>query len=258
MKVFAVHTDKITAKDKNLFEFLDKYIPILKEKSIVTITSKVIAILEGNIIPKDKINKDKLVMKESDLVAPGNYYKTIGFRLTIKNSLIIPSAGIDESNAFDHYILWPKDPYYSAKIIWEYLKKKNKINYLGIIITDSKTTPLRWGTTGASIGHCGFEALKNYINSPDIFGKKMRVTKANLVDGLAATAVLMMGEGNEQTPIAIIEDLGENITFKKSSTSKKEINDLGIKLKDDIYYPILSKVKWIQPQPPAQAKKKGF
>lgn len=256
MQVIAIHTDKITDHNKNLFEFLDKYIPVLKEKSIIAITSKVIAILEGNIIAKGKINKDKLVMQESDFVAPGNYYKKIGFRLTIKNSLMIPSAGIDESNAFDHYVLWPKNPYESAKIIWEYLKKKNKLNYLGVIITDSKTTPLRWGTTGASIGHCGFEALKNYIDSPDIFGKKMRVTKANLVDGLAASAVLIMGEGNEQTPIAIIENLGNNIIFKKTATTQKEIKDLGIELKDDIYYPILSKVKWLQPQLPAPVKKK--
>ena len=56
MKVIAIHTDKITDKDKNLFKFLDKYIPVLKEKSIVAITSKVIAILEGNIKAKDKID----------------------------------------------------------------------------------------------------------------------------------------------------------------------------------------------------------
>ena len=53
------------------------------------------------------------------------------------------------------------------KTVSDYLKK------VGVIITDSKTTPLRWGTSGVAISYSGFSPLKNYIGSPDIFGKEM-------------------------------------------------------------------------------------
>lgn len=245
MIVNAIKTNKITDKNKGLIDFFDKNIKKLSDKSIVVITSKVVSILEGRIIKKDGIPKAELVASESDqYLVYTNEYCHHEFTLSIKNDLLIPSAGIDESNAFDHYILWPKDPYKSAKIIWKYLKNKFKLKYLGVIITDSKTTPLRWGTTGVSIAYCGFEGLKNYIGKKDIFGKKMTVTKSHIADGLAAAAVVAMGEGKEQTPLAIITDFG-NIKFKKTATTKREIEKNKIAINEDIYAPLLTGVKWV-------------
>jgi F420-0:gamma-glutamyl ligase len=159
--------------------------------------------------------------------------------------MLIPSAGIDESNAFDHYILLPKNSYKSAKFIWQYLKKKFGLNYVGVIITDSKTTPLRWGTTGISLGYCGFYGLNDYIGEKDIFKREMMVTKSNIVDGLAAGAVVEMGEGSEQTPLAIITE-AKQVRFKKMAITKKEIDGFKIDLEDDIYYPILKGVRWVK------------
>jgi len=50
-----------------------------------------------------------------------------------------------------------------------------------------------------------------------------------------------MGEGAEQTPIAIIEDVGD-VKFKKNDFTKK--NPLEINIDKDIYAPILKSVKW--------------
>ena len=133
-----------------------------------------------------------------------NQKNIYGIDLTIKNNILIPNAGIDESNGAGYFILWPKDPYKSARQIHQYLKKRFKIKNIGIIITDSKTTPLRWGTTGTSLAHYGFLALNNYIGREDIFGRKLRFTRANIADGLAAAAVCAMGEGSEQTPLCLI------------------------------------------------------
>ena len=155
MNIKVIKTERINDKNTGLKDFLDKYVPKLSEKSILVVTSKVVSILEGNYLAKDTIGKEELVFRESDYYTftdNGKY----GFRLTINNNMLIPSAGIDESNSFDHYVLLPKDSYKSAKIIWKYLKNKFKLKYLGVIITDSKTTPLRWGTTGISTGYCGF------------------------------------------------------------------------------------------------------
>ena len=244
MNIKVIKTKKIDDKNKGLFLFLDEYIKELKEKTILVLTSKVVAILEGNYLDKDKVDKNEVMFKESD------YYTLLdkskyGFILTIKDSLLIPSSGVDESNAFNRYILLPKDSYKSATKIWEYLKNKFKLNYLGVIITDSRTTPLRWGTTGVSLGYCGFRGLNNYIGKKDIFDKEMMVTKSNLVDGLAAGAVVEMGEGDEQTPLAIISE-SKNVFFKKMAISKEEIDNFNIKMEDDLYYPLLDGVKWLK------------
>ena len=239
----AIKTAIVTNNNSGLDAFLDKYIPPLKEKSIVVLTSKVLSIFEKRYIKKNAVDKKSLIKKESDYYYP-HPNKEWNIVLTIKNNILIPSAGIDESNGFGHYILWPKNPFNSALKIWKYLRKNFKIKQLGVIITDSKTTPLRWGTTGISIGYCGFEALKDYIGKPDIFNKKLRVTKANIADGLAAAAVAAMGEGAEQTPIIIIEDL-KFVVFQDRPPTKKEINGFSIDLKKDLYYPVLSSIKWI-------------
>lgn len=156
---------------------------------------------------------------------------------------MIPSAGIDESNGNGYYILWPKNPQNTANLIREYLVKKFKLNNLGVIIVDSKTTPLRWGVTGVAVSHSGFSALNNYIGTDDIFGKKFRVEKVNVADGLAASAVLVMGEGNEQTPIAIIEET-PFVNFKNKNPSVEELKELAITIEDDLYGQILKSVKW--------------
>jgi F420-0:gamma-glutamyl ligase len=71
----------------------------------------------------------------------------------------------------------------------------------------------------------------------------MEVTKANILDGLAAAAVAVMGEGSEQTPIAVIRDT-PFVTFVERPPSEKEINDMRIPLELDLYAPILSSVSW--------------
>ncbi len=73
----------------------------------------------------------------------------------------------------------------------------------------------------------------------------MHVTKANIMDGLAAASVLIMGEGDEQTPMALITDL-DFVNFSENDPEKKEIDDLNIELEDDLYYPILKNANWLK------------
>ena len=161
---------------------------------------------------------------------------------------MIPSAGIDESNGNGYYVLWPKDPQHSVNQIRKYLIKKFKLKNLGVIIVDSKTTPLRWGVTGVAVAYSGFSPLNNYIGKPDIFGRAFLVEKANVADAIAASAVVVMGEGNEQTPIAIIEDVSF-VTFQKNDPSRKELQEYAISIQDDLYSQILSGVMWSKGKP---------
>lgn len=242
MKTFAIKTHKIRPFRQNLFEILDKYLKTLKERSIVVITSKIVSICQGRVIKIEKADKKELIKKEAEYFLPAEENK-YNITLTIKGNLLVPTAGIDESNGAGYFILWPKNPQKTANEARKYLRRRFSIKKIGVIITDSKTTPLRWGTTGAAIAHSGFAALNNYIGKPDIFGRKLKVTKANVLDALAASAVLVMGEGNEQTPLAVIEDIPFG-KFQDRNPSKKELQDFHINMEDDLYGPLLKSVKW--------------
>lgn len=243
MKIFTIKTNKIDPTDKhNLYSLLDTYLACLREKSILAVTSKIVSICEGKTVKIGKISKRKLVKKEAEYYLSNEDYPQ-SIMLTIKNNILIPTAGVDESNGNGYYILWPVNPQKTANKIREYLKKRFKLQDVGVIITDSKTSPLRWGTTGIALTHSGFSALNDYIGTKDIFGRQLKVTKANVADALAVCAVLLMGEGSEQTPFVIAEDL-PFIRFQNRNPSKKEIKELKINLEDDIYAPLLKSVRW--------------
>lgn len=242
MKVFALKTEKITVRKQTFFEILDKYLPSPKDGSILAVTSKIIAICEGSVVKAGTVDKKELAQNESELYIPLEKSK-YDVLLTIKNGLLIATSGIDESNGNGYYILWPKNPQKTANEIRQYLVTRFKLKRVGVIITDSKTTPLRWGTSGITLAHSGFLALKNYIGQPDIFGRHLKMTKANIYDSISVAAVLVMGEGQEQTPLAIIEDL-PFVTFQSRNPTPQELADLKISLADDLYAPLLLSAPW--------------
>jgi F420-0:gamma-glutamyl ligase len=102
---------------------------------------------------------------------------------------------------------------------------------------------MRWGVTGMSLAHSGFGALKNYIGEKDLFGREFKFEKLNIADSLAASAVLVMGEGSEQTPLAIIEDLPQ-VEFLERNPTNEELKELKINIEDDLYAPLLKSVMW--------------
>lgn len=242
MKITPVKTDPITPGHLTMTDILDKHLRSLQENSILAITSKVVSIAEGNVLKSDQVDKHEIVKQEAEYYIPWEEHKH-HYTLTITRNTLIPAAGIDESNGDGYLILWPMDPQKSANNVRKYLKKRFNLKNVGVIITDSKTTPLRWGTTGIALSHSGFAALNNYIGKKDIFDRTMKVTKANIMDALAAASVACMGEGSEQTPLAIIEDI-PFVQFQDRNPNKKELDDLHISIEDDIYTELLTSVKW--------------
>ncbi len=244
MHIQALKTHPIQAGEV-LFDILDTYVPPLKERSILVITSKIVSLCEGRVVPKkDVLNKFDLIQQEADAVLKPRKDSPHKVYLTLTNNILIPSAGIDESNGNGCYILYPQDIQATASLIWHHLRKINKIKNLGILITDSHTTPLRRGVTGIALGWCGFSPLYNYIGKPDIFGHELCVTKINNLDALAASAVFIMGEGDEQTPLALITDL-PRIEFLLRPPSAEEIQSMKISLQEDLYAPLLESKEWV-------------
>ena len=228
MEIKAIKTG-IFRENEDLARFIFKYVKKIPENSVLVITSKIVALSEGRV--GNLQEKERLIRKESKLAV-----KTGDTWLTLKDNMILPAAGIDESNGNGRLVLLPKDNFRTAKMVRDKLKSNLKVKNLGVIISDSGLLPLRNGVIGMALGYAGFEGVKSYKGQKDIFGRKFKYQKTNMADGLATAAALCMGEGRERRPLAIIT--GADIVFKKS-VNKKEIT---INPKKDIFYPMLKQL----------------
>ncbi len=245
MKVIPLKTHRILPND-SLFTIIDTYVPPMQEREFLVVTSKIISLCEGKVVAKDLgISKEQLVKESADAyLNMGKEPSRYGIELTIKNNILIPSAGIDESNGNGMYILYPENIQESAKKIWEHIRCRDKIKALGVIITDSHTTPMRRGVIGIGLGWCGFKPLYSYIGKPDCFDVPLRVTMINILDALAVAAVFCMGEGNEQTPFARVSN-APKIEFQDEPPTIEEVNALSIPMEEDLYAPLLKNGDWV-------------
>ena len=209
----------------------------------MAVTSKIISLTEGRVVAKGEVASKQALIRQSadgylDVASP------YGIEITIKNNILIPSAGIDESNGDGYYILYPEDIQKSAAFIWNHLRARHDVQELGIIITDSHTTPMRRGIIGIGLGWCGFSALYSYIGKPDCFNVPLKVSITNLLDSFAVAAVVCMGEGNEQTPLAVIKDAPKAV-FQNRPPTQEELQALQIPLEEDLYAPLLANSRWV-------------
>lgn len=242
MKVTAIKTKKVVVGDK-LVNILDEFLPKLSENDVVIITSKIVAISQGRVVKNDgKVNKIDLMKKEAQLYLP-EHSLMYGIHLTITNNTFVVSAGIDESNGDGYFILWPKDVQKAVSETWEYLRKKHGVKNLGVIVTDSKLSPLRKGVTAMGLAWCGFLPLRDYVGEPDVFGRIMKVEKQNLVDGIATAAEVVMGEGKEQTPFGIVSEIPD-IEFVERTPTKEEIEEMSINPEDDVFGALIKAAPW--------------
>ena len=238
MQSIAVRTP-VFRVGQDLLEFLTEGLRSFepREGDVIAITSKIVSLAEGRIVAKSEVpEKVELIKREADVYLGKGAYEC---HLTVKHNILIPSAGIDESNSKDDaYILFPLDPFKSAKEIHSGLTKNFGLKNLGVIVTDSHTTPLRRGVTGIALSHFGFKGVKSLIGQNDIYGRPLQFTYVNHADALAVMAVYEMGEANEQVPVAILRGRSD-LVFSTEDT----LNDCRIPLEDDLYLPILQKVK---------------
>lgn len=198
---------------------------------MIAVTSKIVSLAEDRVVARDSIQKTDLVIRESDV-----YLGEVGYgcHLTVKHGLLIPSAGIDESNSESgDYILYPIDPWGSARRLYDVLSARWGITRLGVILTDSHTTPLRRGVTGVALAYFGIRGVRSFVGHPDIFGRSLEMTSVNRADALAAAAVLVMGEADEQSPLAIIEDAQVEFDVRGDR------GEVQIPLDEDLYGPVL-------------------
>lgn len=129
-----------------------------------------------------------------------------------KTGHVLANAGIDASNiqygAGGTVLLWPQDPDASARAIRAELADLTCVRP-AIVIADSLGRAWRIGTVGAAIGCAGLCVLDDRRGTgQDLFGRTLQATVIAVADAVAAAAVLVMGEGAEGTPAALVRGGG--------------------------------------------------
>lgn len=128
-----------------------------------------------------------------------------------RHGLVLANAGIDQSNleTEDHgrrVLLLPEDPDASALRIKQRLDAHFQAD-IGVVITDSAGRAWRLGTIGLAIGAAGVPALLDRRGERDLSGRPLEVTEVGFADGVAAAAVLVMGEAAEGWPAALVRGM---------------------------------------------------
>ncbi|MGI6101672.1 MAG: coenzyme F420-0:L-glutamate ligase [Bacillota bacterium] len=240
MRIQAIRTPVIEIGSDLLEVFRSSYPGNLAERSVVCVTSKVVSLEqrrveklsevvlseEARALSPLKYSKNfernpglaELILRESDRIYKGHFVY-----LTLKDGTFIPNAGIDLSNVPDGYaVLWPRDPVGWARQFREKLKSAYGLNEVGVLMTDSRCTPLRRGVIGLAVAYSGFEGVDSQVGKKDLFGRELEFTEKAVADCLASAAVLVMGESGESTPFAVVEDAP--VTFTDSEVRPGELN----------------------------------
>lgn len=213
ISVEAIKSKIITSED-NLTDVILKALEKSKIQNgdILAITSKVVAVTQSRFVKfKNEKEFNTLVKKEADAVIGGEKVT-----LTLKNGIFTPWSGIDRSNTQKGTaVLWPKHPHKTAQQIRNWLKKTYRLQKVGVIIVDSFCAPRRKGVIGIALAHAGFRGVTDKRGTKDLYANTLKFTQEAIADSLATTANLVMGQGNEQMPFALIHNAPVTFINKK-------------------------------------------
>jgi coenzyme F420-0:L-glutamate ligase/coenzyme F420-1:gamma-L-glutamate ligase len=150
--------------------------------------------------------------------------------------LVCINAGIDKSNVKgrDEFALLPENPDKSAE------ECRGRIRQLtgkevAVVMCDTYSRPFRRGQVNFAIGVAGINAFRDYRGKRDLFQRILKVKNVAVVDEIAAAAELLMGQGDEARPVAILRGLDKSIVLRE----KGLIEDVFISRKEDLFRNVL-------------------
>ena len=190
-----VVAQKIVSKSEGAFAELAKQVPTAKAQEVASTVGKDPRLMQAVLSQSREVVR----MKKNILIVETHH----GF--------VMANAGVDQSNLDvedqnARVLLLPVDPDASAAA----LKTKLDAHYgveIGVVISDSVGRAGRLGTVGLAIGAAGVPSLWDRRGEPDMSGRTLDVTEVAFADAVAASAVLVMGEGAEGKPAALVRGL---------------------------------------------------
>lgn len=234
MEYLPIKTRALKPPQEDIFPVIDGMLSEIKPGDVVLITSKIVSIHQGRCVPIEGADKKELIRQEADYLINYDGYDSPFPPLAITHFTILSGAGIDESNANGHYILLPSRPFDIAEDIWNYIREKVGFADFAIIITDTRTTPMRYGSIGVAIAWWGMHAIESHRGKADLFGRPIKFSTTNIVDAVASGSAAVSGETNESTPIVIARKV-PNVRFVDRDTRHEVFKSE----KEDLFYPLL-------------------
>ncbi len=241
MKISAIKTNFFKANE-NFTSFVLSQIPLLKEESVLAISSKLLSIAQNRYMPMPSTHDGflQIVAHESGELLPKNpsiqHEDEDSFPIvpTISQNNFFLNAGVDKSNTNGRLLLLPSRIFEPLEELWFALRKQHSLEKLGLLLIDSHCLPLRAGVVGTCLGWYGFNPLESLKGQKDLYGYPLRVSQVNVADSLAVSADYVMGQSHQSTPMALIEDAFP-ITFRNHPPSAKEKDEFFISRKKDLY-----------------------
>ena len=217
----------------------------IRNRDVLVVGQKAVSKTEGRIVDIDNIRPSaraariakktgkrpefvEIVLRESSKVlrADGE-----AFIVTTRTGSTCLNGGIDKSNVKGDsmYALLPQDPDRSARLLSGRIRKLTR-KQVGIVICDTRSRPFRRGQIEECIGIAGLSPLVDYRGKKDLFGYTLRFKNVALADELASAAELVMGQGREASPVAIVRGL-KRVRFQERASSR----NLGVSTEEDLF-----------------------
>ena len=217
----------------------------IRNRDLVVIGQKAVSKAEGRIVNISKVSPSaraakiakktgkspgfvEIVLKESSKVLRAD---KDAFIVRTKRGATCLNAGVDKSNVKGNttYALLPQDPDSSARRMRKRIQQLTG-KQVAVVICDTRSRPFRKGQVEESIGVAGLNPLIDYRGQKDLFGYTLRFKNVAIADELASAAELVMGQGRERTPVAIIRGL-TRVRFQDRASSRF----LGVSSEEDLF-----------------------
>ncbi|GAC1576414.1 MAG: coenzyme F420-0:L-glutamate ligase [Novosphingobium sp.] len=186
-----VVTSKILSKAENRFAQLEDVVVSAQAAELAATTRK------------DERLVELVLTQSSDVVRAVPHV----FITRHQFGLVMANAGIDQSNLGPggpgRVLLLPEDPDASAATLRDEIWGLVGIAP-AVVISDSFGRPWRNGVVAVAIGASGLPALLDRRGELDRQGRMLEVTQVALADMIASAAGLVMGEGAEGIPVALV------------------------------------------------------
>lgn len=217
----------------------------IEDGDILVVAQKIVSKAEGRVFQLKKVKPSEKAKKLAEITLKNPNFVELVLQASRKivkassdtliveneNGLICINAGIDKSNVEgeDSYALLPRDADDSARRIRQKIMGVTG-KRVAVIISDTYSRPFRKGQVEFAIGIAGINPFRDYRGEKDLYNYVLKVKNIAVVEEIAAAAELIMGQGSEGIPVAIIKNL-----HRVKLTEECSINDLFISKEEDLF-----------------------
>lgn len=180
----------------------------LRHHDLIIVTSKVVSKSEGQVVPYDGSDEDKVRIVESESVRVLRRRGTLRITET-RHGFINANAGVDLSNADDGTaVLLPRDPDRSARRLRSELARRTGVD-VATLISDTFGRVWRQGVTDVALGSAGLRPVLDLRGTTDANGRLLEATEVAIADEIAGAANLVLHKA-AATPFALVRGLDES------------------------------------------------